>query len=381
VFSDRKIPEPDGQGQIAYYTADVVSYSDYYPFGMVMPGRNFNSSDYRYGFQGMEMDNEVKGNGNSYTTEFRQYDPRLGRWLSVDPLAGQFPWQSPYVAFDNNPINIIDPRGLAGEDPPLQANGNNLVLADGASVGSTFSKDKKYYVTNKDGDKVYVNPAEGSVQSISYNDKTYNAVFNKESGDFVGYKNGDGEYYKDAIKPTITSRSEWGAKATNGTDFTAVNDPVSFYNYIAIHHSGNTDSPTINDVQQEHLDKGWHDIGYHFAVDLQGNIYEGRSINKRGAGAGPADTKAGIIHIVVLGDLQNEGMWEWSNDVLTDEAVKSVTRLSQYLVMKYNIQYTGGHQEIRCNHTQCPGNQMMNKMNQVRQHSCTNPANCVHTDQ
>jgi RHS repeat-associated protein len=47
---------------------------------------NNNSYGYRYGYQGSEMDNEVNGNGNSYTTEFRQLDPRLGRWMSVDPV-------------------------------------------------------------------------------------------------------------------------------------------------------------------------------------------------------------------------------------------------------------------------------------------------------
>lgn len=66
---------------------------------------------YRYGFNSMERDDEVKGRGNSYTTEFRQYDPRLGRWLSRDPLFKEFPWQSPYVAFDNNPILLVDPYG------------------------------------------------------------------------------------------------------------------------------------------------------------------------------------------------------------------------------------------------------------------------------
>jgi RHS repeat-associated protein len=71
-----------------------------------------SEGDYRYGFNGMEKDDEVKGEGNSYTTEFRQYDPRIGRWLSLDPLMSKFPWMSPYVAFDNNPIYYTDPYGL-----------------------------------------------------------------------------------------------------------------------------------------------------------------------------------------------------------------------------------------------------------------------------
>ena len=88
---------------------DVGSCFDYYPYGMLMPGRNEQVDGYRYGFNGMEMDNEVSGNGNSYTTEFRQYDPRLGRWKSVDPFV--MPWESPYVGMNNNPIVFTDTRG------------------------------------------------------------------------------------------------------------------------------------------------------------------------------------------------------------------------------------------------------------------------------
>jgi RHS repeat-associated protein len=68
-------------------------------------------SSYSFAFNGMEQDNEVKGEGNSYTTEFRQYDPRLGRWASVDPARSEFPWQSPYVAMDNKPIIRNDVNG------------------------------------------------------------------------------------------------------------------------------------------------------------------------------------------------------------------------------------------------------------------------------
>ena len=79
-----------------------------------MPGRTLNSAaGYRYGYNGMEKDKEVSGNGNSYTTQFRQYDPRLGRWKSLDPLMNMFPSISPYTAFDNNPIFYIDPYGLS----------------------------------------------------------------------------------------------------------------------------------------------------------------------------------------------------------------------------------------------------------------------------
>jgi RHS repeat-associated protein len=88
---------------------------DYSPFGVSLDGRTIEGDFYRCGFNGMEKDDEFKGKGNSYTTEFRQLDPRLGRWMTIDPLIARFPWQSSYTTFDNNPILLIDPAGLASE--------------------------------------------------------------------------------------------------------------------------------------------------------------------------------------------------------------------------------------------------------------------------
>ena len=62
-----------------FYKAEVLSANDYYPFGMGMVGRNYNSGGYRYGFNGKENDNEVKGEGNQQDYGLRIYDPRLGR--------------------------------------------------------------------------------------------------------------------------------------------------------------------------------------------------------------------------------------------------------------------------------------------------------------
>jgi RHS repeat-associated protein len=48
-----------------------------------------------------------------YDFEARTYDPAVGRFLTVDPLAEKYPWVSPYAYCGNNPINRIDPNGLA----------------------------------------------------------------------------------------------------------------------------------------------------------------------------------------------------------------------------------------------------------------------------
>jgi|GEM_PF-6320316 len=88
-----------------------IAFTDYYPFGSPMPGRNSNSADYRFGFNGKENDNEVKGIGNSLEFKYRIYDSRLGRFLSVDPLAPEYPWNSTYAFAENDVIRAMDLEG------------------------------------------------------------------------------------------------------------------------------------------------------------------------------------------------------------------------------------------------------------------------------
>jgi RHS repeat-associated protein len=94
-----------------------TAQNDYYPFGMQMPGRNgtISGGEYRYAFNGMETDAAVSGTGNSYTTQFRQYDPRLGRWNSVDDKTGLYYASTPYCFAGNSPIVFIDVDGNAIE--------------------------------------------------------------------------------------------------------------------------------------------------------------------------------------------------------------------------------------------------------------------------
>ena len=94
------------------FEPDIITYSDYYPFGWVMPGREGSSDHYRYGFNGKEIDSEVSGSGNSYDYGFRIYNPRLGKFLSVDPLTATFPFYTPYQFAGNKPIAAIDLDGL-----------------------------------------------------------------------------------------------------------------------------------------------------------------------------------------------------------------------------------------------------------------------------
>lgn len=69
------------------------------------------AKSYSYGFNGMESDNEVKGERSSYDFGARIYDPRVGRWLSRDKLEGKKPYLTPYQGFKNNPVIFSDPDG------------------------------------------------------------------------------------------------------------------------------------------------------------------------------------------------------------------------------------------------------------------------------
>jgi RHS repeat-associated protein len=79
------------------------------------------------------------GDGNSYTTEFRQYDSRLGRWLSLDPLMSNFPWQSPYCAFDNNPVFFTDRLGLSTQGDYFDKKTGKKLGTDGVDDGKVFT--------------------------------------------------------------------------------------------------------------------------------------------------------------------------------------------------------------------------------------------------
>jgi len=80
---------------------------------MMMPGRKFNAASlYRYGFNGKEQDQETYGDGNIYDYGFRIYNPRLGKFLSIDPLTSGYPFYTPYQFAGNKPIVAIDLDGL-----------------------------------------------------------------------------------------------------------------------------------------------------------------------------------------------------------------------------------------------------------------------------
>ncbi len=95
----------DGDNFEAFITTDNIGGGT---SGSVADGGN----SYRYGFNGKENDNDIEGEGNAQDYGMRIYDPRVGRFLSVDPLARSYPMLTPYSYAENDVIRCIDLDGL-----------------------------------------------------------------------------------------------------------------------------------------------------------------------------------------------------------------------------------------------------------------------------
>jgi RHS repeat-associated protein len=112
TVNDKKLGISSNNTMVDYFNPQVASAQDYYPFGMLQPGRSYNAGGYSFGFQGQMTDNEVKGEGNQIDFGFRVYDPRIGKFLSIDPLSQKYPQYSPYHFSSNQPIHARELEGL-----------------------------------------------------------------------------------------------------------------------------------------------------------------------------------------------------------------------------------------------------------------------------
>jgi RHS repeat-associated protein len=122
----------------------VENADDYYPFGMQMEGRSVaGSADGRYKFTGKERDVE---SGYDYFGA-RYYDARIGKWLSVDPLAEKYPNLSPFNYVANNPLRSIDPDGKGIAD--AVKGGWNAFLG---SISPSFATPPSEYYNGDRGD-------------------------------------------------------------------------------------------------------------------------------------------------------------------------------------------------------------------------------------
>jgi RHS repeat-associated protein len=123
--------------------ASIRNISDYSPFGVQLTERTISGDGYRYGFQGQEKDDEVKGEGNSVNYKYRMHDPRIGRFFAVDPLESDYPFNSPYAFSENKVIQYVELEGLEVGEPGFNsARGAELLISRDAGATSQRHKDE-----------------------------------------------------------------------------------------------------------------------------------------------------------------------------------------------------------------------------------------------
>ncbi len=136
--------DSDGDGFVQQ--DEIISEKHYYPFGLQQKGynntitANANSMAERFAYNGKENNPELGLNWMDFSA--RNYDPALGRWMNLDPLAELMTRHSPYnFAFDN-PIFFVDPDGMMPCDPsdPNCQTGGGPSASDGASDARSGSE-------------------------------------------------------------------------------------------------------------------------------------------------------------------------------------------------------------------------------------------------
>lgn len=199
VVSDHKIYAN------SHFTPDVISFNDYYPFGMLLPNRHGATDDYRYGFQGQEKDNEVKGEGNSYSAEYWQYDPRLGRRWNPDIIVKNH--ESPYAAFANNPIWFSDRNGADTSkvsDILTTIKALNHLTEELERVGGTLKRYEEFFeeaeklLDSHTGYSVLFalrNPIAGAAMQVDYYFSDVDAIMEQHQLDFQDLQNEFGRIY------------------------------------------------------------------------------------------------------------------------------------------------------------------------------------------
>lgn len=104
--------EKDGNLLASTIKAKTLSYQQYFPFGWEMPGRSLNPDRMRFTFNGKELDDKEWG---MQDYGMRIYDNQVGRFLSFDPIASDYPELTPYQFSSNTPIEATDLDGLEKE--------------------------------------------------------------------------------------------------------------------------------------------------------------------------------------------------------------------------------------------------------------------------
>lgn len=196
---------------------DVGSCFDYYPYGMLMPGRNESSSDYRYGFQNQETDDEIKGKGNSSNFKYRMHDPRISRFLSLDPLSPSYPSSSPYGFAENRVIEGIELEGLEflDSDEALIKMKYGILFLQVENFGWPVYNGLKY---RKDSKSTEGPDGQMYIGGIPYGNMVMNVGTLPSQGNAAG-PNGDNTTHTESAQQSTAQQMNNNRRITNKGEF------------------------------------------------------------------------------------------------------------------------------------------------------------------
>ena len=230
----------------------------------------------------MEKDDEVEGQGNSYTATFWQYNDRLGRRWNIDPVKKEH--LSSYATFSNNPIIYIDPEGNTdfffngkwigtdGKENNLIAivkdkETKNLIWRDYTKKGKFYKKINDELSNGYSNDNVFVVDKDVLNESKKILNKAineegiieYNAVLDKKD-DGVGYnvtsENKGGELVVEEGQ-TFVKGAEFlteGEVSIHShpikSEFLIEKQPNGKYKFTPIHYDALVPTPYLNEKMQ-----------------------------------------------------------------------------------------------------------------------------------
>ena len=166
----------------------------------------------------------------------------------------------------------------------------------------------------------------------------------------------------------IVPRSQWGARrgTCRGSD--------SRRYRMSIHHTatpsgaGASGASRVRGYQRYHMNsRGWCDIGYHFVIDRDGTIYEGRPLNQRGAHVGGHNTgNIGISFIGCYGTSCRSSFGPRSpSNTMIQSASRLVARLSSMFDITRDSNRVRGHNQWSGVNKDCPGANVLSRMTEI----------------
>ncbi|WP_243416386.1 RHS repeat domain-containing protein [Flavobacterium sp. HTF] len=146
-------------------TLAIKEESNFYPFGLKQEGYNTVKIGFenKYKYNGKELQDDSIGGWklNLYDYGARNYDPAIGRWMNIDPLADTYTSVSPYNHVLNNPVFYVDPdgkqidiSGIYKQDKKgndiLDKSGNRILIGLNISVTGKLINESGKVFTSKE---------------------------------------------------------------------------------------------------------------------------------------------------------------------------------------------------------------------------------------